>query len=782
MIHNHSSGKHRLLRKILAVCIAFAMICSVSISAFAVEAGSETVNENSETVQSGSAEEAEELTATEAENEQPVDETQPEEPSAITGDEDTEEPAEVIEAPSEDTEEPTEPSVEPGEDTEQPADPTVTEQPEEPTVTEEPSVTPAEDADSSSDEVQDVEMEAQAAQTEDEAAALAVNDGTTVDLTGATVTIEDTIKTDGCLKLKVTKAGTEITADHLKNAGYTVTWYKDNNEEVSRKKVTGDSYNTAEDGSWVNVTLDNGAQKTYTVKITDVNGNVVLQTASGVKVDYYDSLQNGSFETPQAQNNGTYEPHVPSGENGIVWKTTGVKNGKTDHIELVSTSSNKRCENNSRTTHKEAAEEWHNMDHTNTANPNSGTQYAELNAESMGALYQDVLTTPGSTMYWSVDHNGRRGTDTMAVVIMSTKDAENITTQDQLIQAIGDIQSGKYPGAQVTTNLEGYVETWTTHSGQYAVPDGQYLTRYFFVAISTSTNDNTVGNQIDNVWFDTTLPPANAGQGRVTITKKVYGLPEEKLSGINKDKLIQYTANGEKKDANLVDNVWKAGSDEKGNYYAINYTTDTLTINANGSIDCTITENQDVAQIPGYKLETDNPTQTVTLRDSSGEREKTVIITNTYTPTVTDITVKKEVTGSMGDKTKTFNFTYSYQDENDVRKSGNASVKDGDTFTLEGVKIDTDVTLTETNAAKYTTSAKYDDLTFSPSETDTSSNTKTITVKNITADQKLITVTNNKEAIPDTGVDLNSTPYILMLGIMAAGVGVMLFGRRKRWS
>ena len=51
MIHNHSSGKYRLWRKVLSVCIAFAMICSVSISAFAVEASSETANENIETVQ-----------------------------------------------------------------------------------------------------------------------------------------------------------------------------------------------------------------------------------------------------------------------------------------------------------------------------------------------------------------------------------------------------------------------------------------------------------------------------------------------------------------------------------------------------------------------------------------------------------------------------------------------------------------------------------------------------------------------------------------------------------
>lgn len=164
MIHNHSSGKHRLWRKILAVCIAFAMICSVSISAFAVEASSETANENTETVQSGSAEEAEELTATEAENDQSVDESQSEEPAVTTGDENTEEPIDVIEAPSEDPEQPEEPSVEPSEDNEQPAEPTVTEQPEEPTVTEqpkEPAATPAGDADASVDEVQDVELEAQ---------------------------------------------------------------------------------------------------------------------------------------------------------------------------------------------------------------------------------------------------------------------------------------------------------------------------------------------------------------------------------------------------------------------------------------------------------------------------------------------------------------------------------------------------------------------------------------------------------------------------------------------
>ena len=78
------------------------MICRFPSQRLRVEASSETASRNIETVQSGSAEEAEELTATEAENDQSVDELQPEEPAVTTGDENTEEPTDVVEAPSDD--------------------------------------------------------------------------------------------------------------------------------------------------------------------------------------------------------------------------------------------------------------------------------------------------------------------------------------------------------------------------------------------------------------------------------------------------------------------------------------------------------------------------------------------------------------------------------------------------------------------------------------------------------------------------------------------------------
>ena len=129
MIHNHSSGKHGLLRKMLAVCIAFAMICSVSISAFSVEASSENTDE---TVQSVMTEEEGDPEAAEAEtdSEQTPGEEQTEEPEVTP-------PEDNVENSDADNAEPT-----PSEDNEQPADPTVTEQPEEPTVTEQPTATP----------------------------------------------------------------------------------------------------------------------------------------------------------------------------------------------------------------------------------------------------------------------------------------------------------------------------------------------------------------------------------------------------------------------------------------------------------------------------------------------------------------------------------------------------------------------------------------------------------------------------------------------------------------
>lgn len=611
------------------------------------------------------------------------------------------------------------------------------------------------------------------------------------------VEIADSVKTDGRLTLKAYDASNkEISVQDLKSAGYTISWQK-GGAEVTRTEVTEGVYNMDADGAWVNVAYDNGAQASYTVTVTDSNGASV--SSGSVKIDYYTSIQNGSFETPAAKNNGTYEPHVPSGTQGIVWKTTGTidEKGTLDHIELISTDSKKRCENGSSLTHKDAAGRYHNMDHTNAANKNSGTQYAELNAESMGALYQDVLTTPGATMHWSVDHNGRRGTDTMAVVIMATKDAENITRQDQLEAVIQEIQNNpnKYPGASVTTDLKGYVDTWTTHTGDYIVPEGQYMTRYFFVAVDTAPDDQgkrdkTVGNHIDNVWFSTELPPPQAGMGRLTITKKVYGLDLDTVKqALTDEKFISYTVNGSTNNVSYANTDWTVARDEQGNQYiTASYVVDNIELPSGQRKSYTIQENSDKAQVPGYTLTVTDSGQNVTL--AKEDNDKSVTITNTYTPNTTTVTVSKTVTGTLGDKNKDFNFTLkvtdangnavnniqSDKDSNEEISSGfRFTLKDGESITFYKIPVGATVTVTEddygTGKGGYTTSYKVDDA-----EASTQGNTAMVTAA---TNGNTIAFTNNKDVDPDTGITLHSMPYLMVLaGVLVGGTAWMR--RRKR--
>lgn len=49
--------------------------------------------------------------------------------------------------------------------------------------------------------------------------------------------------------------------------------------------------------------------------------------------------------------------------------------------------------------------------------PSDGTYAAELNADEESTLYQNIKTSPSSVYEWGLDHGGRNGTDTMALII-----------------------------------------------------------------------------------------------------------------------------------------------------------------------------------------------------------------------------------------------------------------------------------------------------------------------------------------------------------------------------
>ena len=464
----------------------------------------------------------------------------------------------------------------------------------------------------------DIQADAQAQDTSENAAAVEPLAAGSV-----SVTITDKIEDFGNLNAQVTGDQPDgITLEWYKHAEGTNTWTK-----VERHKVTGSSYNVSEDGTALNVALDKGARCFYQVQVKDASGQLLAESAA-LQVSYYNQLENGDFETPVTTKETGYQPFYANGTSGLIWKTTATDK----QIEYVSAATDK-YDKNTGLTHAEQSLAWHNVEAAA-----SGTQFAELNANEPGALYQDVLTTPGAKLYWQLYHRGRgteanksNQTDTMYVVIMSTKLAKQyeVVTQSAVQDVITNVRNntGKYPGASVATITDDNVQ-WYRHNGDYDVSENQYLTRFFFVAGATaydgsgdkSAKKGTVGNHLDNVSFSETLPDPNPDTGHLQIVKTVRGLTEDQAASYQLQVKI-------------------TGPDQKSETISLSQ----FTRNDDGSYSCTYTKTNVAAgsyrieeilpaAIPNYRVDatfngTEGTEGTITVQD-----QKTAIanIVNTY--------------------------------------------------------------------------------------------------------------------------------------------------------
>ncbi|GAA4972334.1 hypothetical protein GCM10025331_77620 [Actinoplanes utahensis] len=185
------------------------------------------------------------------------------------------------------------------------------------------------------------------------------------------------------------------------------------------------------------------------------------------------TLTNGDFETPVIPE-GTYKVMPQTQVPG--WLTTASDNA----IEL-----------------------WHEMTGNKYNAPDAavGTQYAELNANLVSTLYQELPTVPGETLRWELRHRGRLGTDTMGVWIGPANS-----------EALGVKQGPDI----VDTNT-----AWGSYSGMYTVPAAQFTTRFAFRSISAAQNKPTHGNFLDAISFGTSaclttttsVSPASANIG-----------------------------------------------------------------------------------------------------------------------------------------------------------------------------------------------------------------------------------------------------------------------------
>ena len=263
-----------------------------------------------------------------------------------------------------------------------------------------------------------------------------------------------------------------------------------------------------------------GAQKTFRVKVT-VNEAVTVYS-SEYKVNYYDKLQNGSFETPKVSDAGTltyknaHFIQVANGTNDLYWKTTakgayfGSGTQRDYYIEIA---------DGSRSYYGNTVNDPKPV--YNISSAAQGNQFAELNCEEPGALYQDVLTEPGTVLHWGLEHAGRWGTDTMAVIISDTKSMSS----DWNPAGSGFDQSN--PDVQAVLSDE--AGKWTYHYGDYTVPAGQYVTRFYFVAVEAANGNLSNGNLLDNISFGKDLPNPPAKTGNLMITKQVEGIAASQI-------------------------------------------------------------------------------------------------------------------------------------------------------------------------------------------------------------------------------------------------------------
>ena len=368
---------------------------------------------------------------------------------------------------------------------------------------------------------------------------------------------------DGSVTLTETYG--KMTAAYTGSAtDYKYVWYRSINRgdfelqtpvQYTGTDGTGLGSDIKDDGTELYISLNGGALTSvntnvqykvavYAANAFDENGDLKkdatpLAESIAKNVTGYDEIRNGSFENPVVTdnhlntNNWQYSNENYQAQGGV-WQTTGTHDPDTRYadpegadIEIVTTQTK-----NSAGTLSESnlnGYSWYG-----TVAAADGIQFAELNCEAAGALYQDILTTPGETLNYQLAHRARGSNknateenDTMYVVIMSTQMAvdNDVTTQTKVQDIINNQSS--YPGATVVSYTDND-QMWTYHQGAYKVnSDGQYSTRFFFVAGDTASGNNTVGNFLDDIKFTRDKLTPVEGTASVTVEKTISGLDFE---------------------------------------------------------------------------------------------------------------------------------------------------------------------------------------------------------------------------------------------------------------
>lgn len=422
-----------------------------------------------------------------------------------------------------------------------------------------------------------------------------------------------------------------------------------------------------ERGTWLNLAVDGGGEtetEKYKYKVA-VKGSTSLVSSELEQTEYYANLLNGGFEAPvisssdsssNTMNQWSTSRQYPTKDNTsktvsdeLYWRTSATDNAveiiTVNGTGLSGTYSGTNAANGTKTNY-------------GISTSAAGDQFAEINAEAAGSLYQKVLTYPGSDMYWALDHSvrlsgdtadaGTTGTDTMYLVIDSanaSSELAGLTTTAQLNTKIESLLNGKDVYENNGLYIEKIADTrdtstgvdWFSHSGTYRVPEGQYVTRFYFVSADKSQmacNNDTYGNFIDAVAFSVHYP-VDENNAALIIKKTVSGLSAKRAAELTAN--LRFNVKYKITDADGVlttetvtytgsDLTWKTNAD--GSFTGLLYLSHTL-VDENGKA---LTVNYEVTE-SNYSL--DDYEVSVTKRDFLGtlseDSASQAEFTNAYT-------------------------------------------------------------------------------------------------------------------------------------------------------
>ena len=173
-----------------------------------------------------------------------------------------------------------------------------------------------------------------------------------------------------------------------------------------------------------------------------------------------------------------------------------------------------------------------------------------------------------------------------------------------------------------------------------------------------------------------------------------------------------------------------------------------------------------------------------------GTSPKTDSFENTYE--AGQFVVGKDVTGLLGDRAKTFAITVTFaakegeQINSKIKYQGNADSSYYSASSDGTVMTESSITLNLKHGDQVTFSNVPKGVTYTVSEADYTADGYTSSISSATgttgaqAEPFTVTVTNHKQGEIDTGITLDTLPYVLLLAVAALGAALFLIRGRRR--